>query len=266
MSKIAILQLPTLSLSEARLDYYLKICKDSGANLVMLGEYVLNSFFKELEAMPKSMIKKQSDEKKNSLINLAKKYELTIIAPLILVKSNDILKVIAKISATNTKFYEQQILMPYQHWNEARFFSNKIEKPKFATFKFDGIKFGVMFGFEAHFDISFSYMLKKRIDALLVPTASTFETNKRWEELLKTRALTNNIYILRANRIGTYKKKNNAEQWNFYGDSMVISPFGEIIDRLGNDEEMMITKIDKKEIALARKTWLLNDTAFKFIN
>ena len=67
MSKIAALQFPTLALSESRLDYYLKASKDSGANLVVLGEYVLNSFFTELLAMPKSMIKEQSEAKKRKL-------------------------------------------------------------------------------------------------------------------------------------------------------------------------------------------------------
>ncbi|EAL4065983.1 carbon-nitrogen hydrolase family protein, partial [Campylobacter jejuni] len=81
MSKIAALQFPTLALSESRLDYYLKASKDNGVNLVVLGEYVINSFFTELLHMPKNMIKEQSEAKKESLIKLAKKYELEIIAP-----------------------------------------------------------------------------------------------------------------------------------------------------------------------------------------
>ena len=52
MSKICALQLPTQPLSEARLDYYLKICADENARLVVLGEYVLNSFFKDHAKKP----------------------------------------------------------------------------------------------------------------------------------------------------------------------------------------------------------------------
>lgn len=263
MSKVALLQLPTLSLSEARLDYYLKTCKNSGANLVMLGEYVLNSFFKELEVMPKSMIKKQSDEKKNSLLNLAKKYDLTIISPLILVRGNEILKVVAKISSSGGKFYEQQILMPYSHWNEKKFFANNQDELNFLTFKHEGLKFGVMFGFETHFDASFAFMQKKGIDALLVPSACTFNSKERWAELLKMRAFINNIYILRANRIGGYKRKNSDEVWEFYGDSMIITPFGEISQRLNDSEEMMIADISKKEILSARKILNFSEIAKK---
>ena len=58
MSKIAALQLPTLALSESRLDYYIKASKDNGADLVILGEYVINSFFTELISMPKNTVLK----------------------------------------------------------------------------------------------------------------------------------------------------------------------------------------------------------------
>lgn len=121
MSKIAALQFPTLALSESRLDYYLKASKDSGANLVVLGEYVLNSFFTELLAMPKSMIKEQSEAKKESLIRLAKKHELEIIAPYISVETKGYKKLCLKVAPNHIKTYEQQVLMPYNHWNEEKF-------------------------------------------------------------------------------------------------------------------------------------------------
>lgn len=266
MSKIAILQLPTLPLSEARLDYYLKICKDRGAHLVMLGEYVLNSFFKELENMPKNIIKQQSDEKKKSLTELSKKYNLAIVAPLVTYSAKGVLKGIAKFSNGVYKFNEQQILMPYAHWNEAKFFANKNDEIKPFVFKHEELKIGVMFGFETYFDASFAALVKKKIDVLLVPTASTFESNARWEELLRLRALTNNIYILRANRIGAHKPKGakEADVWKFYGDSFVASPFGEIVDRLGADEEILLANIDKKELASARSTWKFNEISSKF--
>lgn len=66
MSKIAALQFPTLALSESRLDYYLKASKDNGVNLVVLGEYVINSFFTELLHMPKNMIKNKAKLKKKA--------------------------------------------------------------------------------------------------------------------------------------------------------------------------------------------------------
>lgn len=258
MSKICALQLPTQPISDARLDYYFKMCSDNGVKLVVLGEYVLNSFFKELEGMPRSIVKEQSERKREALAKFAKKYDITIVAPMVLAKSKEFIKVVAKFSPAGTKFFKQQILMPYSHWNEAKFFANSRaglseDKFEFLTFSHERIKFGVMFGYEAHFDACWSYMMKKRVDAVLMPSACTFFSETRWEELLKTRAFTNNIYILRVNRVGNHKSSD--EQWKFYGDSMLINPFGEIEARLGKNEEMLLVNIDKKQIANARGLW-----------
>ncbi|MCR4941703.1 MAG: carbon-nitrogen hydrolase family protein [Campylobacter sp.] len=259
MSSIALIQLATLPLSESRLDYYLKICKDKGAELILLGEYVLNSFFKELELMPKNMITRQSSEKKQSLISLSKKYDLDILAPLVLPKNGGLVKGVARFSKGVFRFCEQQILMPYSHWNEAKFFANKSEKLNFMSFTYKDLKIGVMFGYETHFDASFLSIMKKNIDVLLVPTASTFDSNARWEELLKFRAFCNGISVIRANRIGSYKVKNpkieGEENWKFYGDSFVITPLGQTSQRLGKDEGVLIANIDKKELIKARNIW-----------
>ncbi|MCR6573560.1 carbon-nitrogen hydrolase family protein [Campylobacter insulaenigrae] len=249
MSSIVALQFPTLALSESRLDYYLKIAKDNGANLVVLGEYVLNSFFTELITMPKSMIKEQSESKKESLIRLANKYDLEIIAPFVSVDAKGCRKFCLKVSSKGVKNYEQQILMPYAHWNEDKFFQNKKnEHIKLFTFSYENLKCALLFGFEAHFDIFWQMIMKKKIDLVIIPTASTFESNQRWLELLKTRAFLNSTNILRVNRIGKLK-----DGWNFYGDTFFINAFGEVQDRLTDKEEMLI--VDPQKADEARKVW-----------
>ncbi|MGB2552974.1 carbon-nitrogen hydrolase family protein [Campylobacter sp. MOP51] len=258
MSKICALQLPTQPISDLRLDYYFKMCADSGAKLVVLGEYVLNSFFKELESMPKSIIKEQSEIKRETLSKFAKRYDITIIAPIVLSRGKELIKAVGKFSPNQTKFFKQQILMPYSHWNEAKFFTNSQndsddDKFEFLTFTHEKIKFGVMFGYEAHFDACWAYMMKKRVDVVLMPSACTFFSRARWEELLKTRAFTNNLYILRVNRVGNHK--SNDEQWKFYGDSMLINPLGDIEARLGKNEEMLLVDVSKKEVTKARSMW-----------
>ena len=97
------LQLGTLPLSDSRIDYYLKLAKDNGAKIVLLGEYVLNTFFTELIKMPGSMIKEQSEQKRTALQAMAAKYELIIIAPIILVRGKDYIKAIARFSPNSVK-------------------------------------------------------------------------------------------------------------------------------------------------------------------
>ncbi|EAI8646701.1 TPA: carbon-nitrogen hydrolase family protein [Campylobacter lari] len=251
MSSVVALQFPTLALSESRLDYYLKAAKESGANLVVLGEYVLNSFFSELKTMPKSMIKEQSESKKESLIKLSKKYDLTIIAPLISAENDGFKKICIKVNPQGIKNYEQQILMPYAHWNEEKFFNNKkTDKLKLFTFTHEGLKCALLFGFEAYFDIFWQMIMKKKIDLVIIPTASTFDSNQRWLELLKTRAFLNSTNILRVNRIGNLKQEN---EWKFYGDSFFIDAFGEVQEQLGDQEEMLVVEVSKA--SEARNLW-----------
>lgn len=248
MSKIAALQFPTLALSESRLDYYLKICKESEVSLVVLGEYVINSFFTELLSMPKSMIKEQSESKKESLVSLAKKYELELIAPFVSVEEKGYKKLCLKVAPDKIKSYEQQILMPYKHWNEKAFFNNHTQKLKLFTFHHNTLKCALLFGFEAHFDIFWKMIRSRKIDLVIVPTASTFQSKQRWQELLKTRAFLNSTSILRVNRIGFLK-----QEWNFYGDTFFIDSFGQMQNRLGTEEEMLI--IEPKKANQARLLW-----------
>ncbi|MBO7369803.1 MAG: carbon-nitrogen hydrolase family protein [Campylobacter sp.] len=268
MSKVCVLQLPTLSMNESRIDYYMKIAKDNDAKIVLLGEYVLNSFFTELKKMPKPMIKEQSDHKKTLFANLAKKYDLTIIAPIVLLKNGGYAKSVAKFSPSSTKYFDQNILINYAHWDEDGFFINSKNAKKeqndeisFPIFSDNGVKYGILFGFEAHFDAAWAYFMKKKVDCVLLPCASTFDSNERWEELLKIRSWLNSVFIIRANRIG--KAKFGKENCDFYGRSAVFSPLGEIVNSLKDEEGVLLSEISKKELSFAKNLWKFRDISAK---
>lgn len=278
--KLAALQLPTLSMSEARIDYYLRYVKSSGARLVLLGEYNLNSFFSELIKMPKSLIKEQIFHKTTLMSELSKKYDMAIIAPIILEKScsdsqnlhnnsenlnddinsqktSEFVKGVMKFTPDGSEFYEQNLLINYDHWNEREFFANN-SPFKIPKFEFDGFKFAIISGFEIHFDISFKDMLSDEVDCILTPTSCTFNSQERWKELLKVRAFTNLVYILRANRVG--KLKLDDKKFDFYGESFLITPFGEIANALEEKEGALVVEIYKEELDEARKIWKFNQT------
>lgn len=252
--RAAILQIPSVGMSTSKFDYYLRIAKSKGCKVVVLGEYLLNRFFKELEKTPIDMIKEQSDHHIKTLKALAKEYDMNIIAPLVIVKKKEPYKTIVRFSPTTTTFYQQQILINYKHWNEEGFFANAVAPLKAPLiFSVDGFKFAVMAGFELHFDAFWQKVMAKNVDAVLLPTVSTFESHERWRELIKMRAFTNSCYVIRANRIGEYAEENWS--WNFYGDSLVVSPEGDIENYLGNQEELLMIDLDKKVVKEARKSW-----------
>ncbi len=252
--KVAVLQLPSIGMSTTKLYHYLRIAHKRDVKLLLLGEYLLNSFFKELETTPISMIKEQSDHHIKIFKEMAKTYGMTIVTPIVIVKKRQPYKVIVKIGPNSTAYYYQQILINYNHWNEEKFFSNPIEPlmPP-MVFTLDGIKFGVMGGFELHFDDLWLNASVKNVDCVLLPTVSTFESHERWRNLITSRAFTHNCYILRANRIGEFQERSYT--WKFYGDSLLATPNGEIETILGDTEELMIVQIDHAEAVAARRGW-----------
>lgn len=251
---IAALQLPTLGMQATKLDFYLRNAHSRGAKLVLFGEYVLNHFFKELPNMPIQMVKEQSLKHIELLKKYALEYEMIFIAPILIIENNQYIKTIVKISSKSIAYYEQQILIPYKHWDEKSFFSNPIEKLKTPmTFNIDGFNIMVMGGFELHFDPFWEEVGDKKIDLVLLPTASTFESHNRWREIIKTKAFLHGCYILRANRLGEYRDEK--VKWKFYGDSMLVDPHGEIYMMLEDKESMLIETINKETIKEHRKSW-----------
>lgn len=252
--KVALLQLPSVGMGSNKLDNYIKAAHSKDVKLLILGEYILNPFFKELINTPINMIKEQSDYEINYLKEQSKKYGITIVAPVILVKKKELYKSIAKISPNSVSYYEQQVLINYPHWNEEKFFANLIEPFKeIMTFTIGSFKFGVMFGYESHFDRLWEIVEAKNLDCMVIPSASTFDSHNRWRELLKMRAFTHNCYILRVNRVGEYNDDKYA--WKFYGDSMVINPDGDVELDLANTEELMVIELDKSHISESKKDW-----------
>jgi nitrilase len=245
--KIAIIQTSSLPYEKAKINYFLSILRAKKVKLVVIGEYILNLFFKDLEKTPINFIKQHSNNQIKLFKKLSRTYNITIIAPIVLVQKNQLYKLFIKFSPNNTRIYYQQLFMPYSHWNEKKFFVSKKNRP--LIFKIENFNISILPGFEAHFDEFWNYFRKKRVDLVIVPTASTFNTQQRWRSLLSTLAFLNNCYVLRANRVG------NWDNWNFYGDSFIANPDGKIVSHLDNKEELLIYDISKKDIKNSKREW-----------
>ena len=251
--KVAVIQLGALGISTDKLSAYLRACTKEQVSLVLLGEYVLNRFFKELIHMPKSMIQEQSKKHILDLKLMAKTYDVTIVAPLVVVKGHKVFKTIMRFTPTRSYTYIQQLLINYKHWNEEAYFDNPIEPLQAPmTFKHGKFKLAVMGGYELHFDSMFQELDSLGVECLLLPTMSTFSSHERWKNLITMRAFTHQMYIIRANRIGEYQDEDIA--WEFYGDSIAVSPEGEVLEHLGNTEEILIIDLEKQALKEA-KSW-----------
>ena len=85
-----------------------------------------------------------------------------------------------------------------------------------------------------------------------------------WITMQKSHAIANGTYVVAVNRVGVEKKGN--KKIEFWGNSMIIDPSGEIIGKLGNKkEEILICEIDYKKIDTTREHWpFLRDRRIDF--
>ena len=85
-----------------------------------------------------------------------------------------------------------------------------------------------------------------------------------WITMQKSHAIANGTYVVAINRVGTEKK--GSKKIEFWGNSMIIDPSGQIIGKLSNNkEEILVCEINYKKIDTAREHWpFLRDRRIDF--
>jgi nitrilase len=86
-------------------------------------------------------------------------------------------------------------------------------------------------------------------DVLTVPSAFTYTTGQaHWEVLLRARAIENQCYVLAAAQGGTHA--NGRRTW---GHSMIIDPWGVVLDACPEGEGFVIAEVDLQRQAQVRQ-------------
>jgi nitrilase len=105
-------------------------------------------------------------------------------------------------------------------------------------------------GLSICYDLRFPelYRAMKNVDLIMVPSAFTETTGRsHWETLLRARAVENLAYVLAPAQGGYHV--NGRET---HGDSMLVDPWGVIIDRLPRGSGIVIGDIDREHIRRLR--------------
>ncbi|WP_298288266.1 carbon-nitrogen hydrolase family protein [Thiomonas sp.] len=85
-------------------------------------------------------------------------------------------------------------------------------------------------------------------DALLVPAAFTHTTGKaHWEVLLRARAIENQCYVLASAQGGRHDNGRRT-----FGHSMIVDPWGEVLDVLPEGEGVVCAELSAARIAEVR--------------
>jgi len=110
-------------------------------------------------------------------------------------------------------------------------------------------------GLAVCYDLRFPELFRKMSDMgaqiIALPSAFTAITGRaHWEVLLRARAIENLCYVI-ASAQGGYHV-NGRET---YGDSMIVNPWGSIIDRLASGSGYVIANVDLDYLASTRRNF-----------
>ena len=134
-----------------------------------------------------------------------------------------------------------------EHYHESNFFEAGGETVVADT------PFGRM-GLAVCYDLRFPELFRRMLDQgaelFVVPSAFTAHTGRaHWETLVRARAIENLAYVIAPDQGGYHV--NGRET---HGDSMIVSPWGEVLDRLARGSGVVIAERDSGQLQSARES------------
>jgi nitrilase len=110
-------------------------------------------------------------------------------------------------------------------------------------------RLGLAVCYDLRFPEQFRALVEQGMEILALPAAFTAATGKaHWETLLRARAIENQCYVIASAQGG--KHANGRET---YGDSLIIDPWGEILDRLPEGPGVVLAEFDRERLANIRQ-------------
>lgn len=188
----------------------------------------------------------------STLSNLASEFGITLVGGTIPLKSGADTHVLNSMLTFNPKGecigrYDKMHLFGYsglgERYVEADTIVSGNDVPQLKLSSFQAAQ-GVCY------DLRFPEFFRAQLpfDLLLLPAAFTYTTGKaHWEILLKARAIENQCYVLASAQGGTHDNGRRT-----FGHSMLIDPWGEVINMLPEGEGVVLGQMDTQRIQSVR--------------
>lgn len=111
-----------------------------------------------------------------------------------------------------------------------------------GNFALEGIPSGGMICYDIRFPELARRHALEGVKLLIIPAQWPHPRLHHWRTLLQARAIENQFYVLACNRCGA---NGNTK---FFGHSMIIDPWGEILAEAGEEEQILYAEIDLQEV------------------
>ena len=265
--KIAGIQMasgPSVAANLSEAERLIKIAAEQGAKLIVLPEYFAIIGVKDTDKV-KAAEQEGSGQIQQFLSATAKKRDVWIVAGSIPIQSETKDKVYnacmvydnkGKLVARYNKIHLFGLNLGNEKYHEE---STIVPGNQVVTVDSPFGKIGLSICYDLRFPELYRAM--GNVDLILVPSAFTETTGKaHWETLIRARAIENLCYVL-APAQGGY----HASGRETHGDSMIVDPWGVVLDRLPRGSGVVIASMNLDYQASLRKSLpaLTHRTVFK---
>ncbi len=111
------------------------------------------------------------------------------------------------------------------------------------------LELGLSVCYDLRFPELYRIMALRGAHAITVPAAFTAVTGRdHWEVLLRARAIENQLFVIAAGQFGAAPP--HYESW---GHSMIVDPWGRILDSIDDGEGFAIAELDLDELTSVRE-------------
>ncbi|MDW3094181.1 MAG: carbon-nitrogen hydrolase family protein [Gammaproteobacteria bacterium] len=260
MSKVAAIQMASAPQRDANLmeaSRLIQLAKEQGAELIVLPE---NFPIMGIEESDKVDIREAYNDGpiQNFLSDQAKKHGVWIVGGTVPLQYDDPNKIIAACIVYNSEGkavarYDKIHLFDVEidgeeSYKESETIANGTELVVLDT------PFGKL-GLAICYDLRFPELFRQLVDMgaeiIAIPSAFTATTGKsHWEILVRARAIENLCYVIAADQGGYHLSGRST-----YGDSMVVDPWGNVLNRLSQGAGVVIAEIDLERMKNTRRTF-----------
>jgi predicted amidohydrolase len=110
--------------------------------------------------------------------------------------------------------------------------------------------FGLSICYDLRFPQLYRSLATRGADVLFVPAAFALRTGKdHWETLLQARAIENQAYVIAPAQVG-----EKPDMYETYGRSLVVDPWGNVVSKASDREEMFTTTVDLRYLEESRSS------------
>lgn len=115
-----------------------------------------------------------------------------------------------------------------------------------TTLKLDVARIGLMICYDLRFPEIARRLASDGAQILFIPSQFPEPRLDHWRHLLAARAIENQVFVAGVNRVGSDEKAR------FFGHTMVLDPWGEVVAEAGESEENLVAEIDLARIEEVR--------------